>query len=408
VITEGKTESTTQLYAKGRGWLLVLGILFIAANLRSPLTSVGPLVGSIHESLGISNTMAGSLTTIPLLAFALFSTFAPRIAQRFGMAPVLLASLALLAIGIILRSLSGVGTLVTGTVLLGLSIAICNVLLPGLIKKEFPQKVGIMTGSYSVSMNLCGAIASGISVPIAHGLGMGWSGALGCWGVLTVVSLLLWLPQMRFHHKSASSVEVEKEMEPVNLWRSNLAWKVTLFMGLQSLLFYTIVSWFPEILQQRGFSPDTAGWMVSLMQFAVLPVTFIVPILAGRMASQRTLAAISAGLFFLGIFGVSYGNSTFIPLWFIMIGIGVGSSFSLSMMFFALRTQNTHQAAELSGMAQSIGYLLAAIGPTLFGLLHDVTHNWAAPLLMLEIVSIFLLIFGLGAGGNRFVNSNKD
>ncbi|WCK56724.1 MFS transporter [Aneurinibacillus sp. Ricciae_BoGa-3] len=393
---------------KGRGWLLVLGILFIAANLRSPLTSVGPLVGSIHDSLGISNTMAGSLTTIPLLAFAVFSTFAPRIAERFGMAPVLLVSLALLAVGIILRSLSGVGTLVTGTVLLGLSIAVCNVLLPGLIKEEFPKKVGIMTGSYSVSMNLCGAIASGISVPIAHTMGMGWSGALGCWGILTVVSLLLWLPQMRFHRKSVASREVEKEAKTVHLWRSNLAWKITLFMGLQSLLFYTIVSWFPEILRQRGFSADAAGWMVSLMQFAVLPVTFIVPIIAARMASQRTLAAISAGLFLLGIFGIASGNSTWTPLWFIMIGVGVGSSFSLAMMFFALRTQNTHEAAALSGMAQSIGYLLAAIGPTLFGLLHDVTHNWNVPLVMLEIASILLLLFGLGAGRNRYIHSNDS
>ncbi|MDB5084601.1 MAG: transporter [Bacilli bacterium] len=392
--------------SNGKSWFLILGILLIAANLRSPLTSVGPLVGSIRDSLSISNTVAGSLTTIPLLAFGLFSPFAPKLARRFGMGRVLLASLSFLTIGIILRSLSGIGTLFAGTVLIGLAIALCNVLIPGLIKEEFPQRIGIMTGSYSVAMNLFGAIASGISVPIAHHLNLGWSGALGCWGILCLIAVLFWLPQLRLQHKPISFVKIAKETGSSNLWRSSLAWRVTLFMGLQSFLFYTIISWFPEILRQRGFSSDSAGWMISLMQFAVLPFTFIVPIMAGRMATQRPLVAVTSGLFILGITGVMFIKTpVLIPVWFIMMGIGVGSSFSLAMMFFALRTETTHQAAQLSGMAQAIGYLLAAVGPTLFGLLHDLTHLWTVPLVMLGIAAIFLLIFGLGAAGNVYVCS---
>jgi CP family cyanate transporter-like MFS transporter len=399
-----KMQSAARTDACEKRWLLVLGILFIGAVLRAPLTSVGPLAGSIRDSLGISNAMAGILTTLPLLAFALLSPFAPKLSRRFGMEPVLFAALALLTVGIGLRSLAGIGTLFLGTLLLGLAIAVCNVLLPGLIKREFSDKIGMMTGVYSVSMNLCGAIASGISVPIALELGLGWHGALGFWGILSIVSLLFWLPQMRSRRQPTAAAVSAKGTETVNLWRSGLAWQVTLFMGLQSLLFYTVIAWLPEIMKQQGLAADYSGWMLSLMQFSVLPFTFLVPIVAGRLANQQLLAAFTAALFFFGVLGVLYGSTALMPLWVIMMGIGAGSAFSLSMMFFGLRTRTAHQSAELSGMAQSFGYLLAAVGPTLFGYLHDATHGWTVPLHMLGAVAILLFIFGLGAGRNRYVS----
>ncbi|MBB2480804.1 MFS transporter [Bacillus sp. APMAM] len=394
-------QEQTKLDVKPKVLLLIIGIIFIGANLRAPLTSVGPLVPSIRESLGISSTLAGALTTVPLLAFALVSPFAPKLARRFGMESVLFLSLILLTIGIILRPLSGVGTLFTGTIFLGLAIAIGNVLVPSIIKQNFPQSVGTMTGIYSVSMNLCGAIASGLSIPISSNSGFGWQGSLGYWGIISIVAILFWIPQIRAKRKQ--DVRVSEKPQSVNIWKSGLAWQVTVFMGLQSLIFYTIVAWLPEILQQQGLSSSTAGWMLSLMQFAVLPFTFIVPIIAGRMKNQYLLVTITALLFIIGMIGILYGNLSLIPLSVIFLGIGGGCAFSLAMMFFSLRTKNSYQAAELSGMAQSIGYLLAAVGPTLFGVLHDITHNWAIPLWMLVITSVLIFISGIGAGRNKYI-----
>lgn len=386
-------------------WLLIVGIVFIAANLRAPLTSVGPLVSFIRDNLHISNTMAGMITTLPLLAFALFSPLVPKLARKFGMETVIFISIIFLLIGITLRSLSGIIVLYIGTAILGLAIAVSNVLLPSLIKREFPERIGLMTGVYSISMNLMGAIASGISVPIAIGAGYGWQGALGIWGVLSFISILFWLPQMKRNKEKASVSPHQTDDRHVNLWRSSLAWQVTLFMGLQSMVFYVLIAWLPAILVEQGISSDQSGWLLSIMQLALLPFTFIVPIVAGRMSSQRPLVIVTAALLLTGTLGLLYGSTNVILLWIIVLGIGGGFAFSLSMMFFGLRTANARQAADLSGMAQSIGYLLAASGPTLFGYLHDVTNSWTIPLWILVVASVLILVFGLGAGRERTVCS---
>ncbi|SFL59887.1 MFS transporter, CP family, cyanate transporter [Paenibacillus sp. 1_12] len=390
--------------AASTGWLLLLGIILIAANLRAPITAVGPLIGTIRDDLGLSNTLAGMITTLPLIAFALLSPVAPKLARRFGMSPVLLSSLILLVIGIVLRSASNISSLLIGTVIMGLAISICNVLMPSLIKEKYPLQIGVMIGVYAVAMNLSGAIASGISVPVASQTGLGWKGALGLWGVLAVIAILFWIPQLgRQHNKSQITKSKEKR---TNLWKSSLAWQVTLFMGLQSMLFYVVISWLPEILKSQGMSSDSAGWVLSIMQLALLPLTFIAPILAGRMKNQIVLVIATALFLFIGIGGLLSGNHL-VLLWSILMGIGAGCSFSIAMAFFGLRTSNSHDAAELSGMAQSVGYMLAAIGPTLFGYLHDMTHGWKIPLIVLLVITVLLLIFGIAAGRNRFIGAPK-
>ncbi|WP_442951626.1 CynX/NimT family MFS transporter [Paenibacillus sp. GYB003] len=380
-------------------------MVVIAANLRAPLTSVGPLVGTIRESLTLSAAWAGAITTLPLLAFALLSPFASRLARRFGMETVLFAAIGLLAAGIAVRSLAGTAALFLGTALLGLAIAVCNVLMPALVKREFPENVGMLTGVYSVSMNLCGAIASGVSVPLAAGAGLGWKGALGCWAALALIAVALWLPQLR--GRSRPSASPSAGVKPTKLWRSPLAWQVTLFMGLQSLIFYVTVAWLPAILGGRGMSAGTAGWMLSLLQFALLPFTFVVPVLAGRMKSQRPLVALTTALYVVGIGGLLVGGNGWIPLWTIVLGIGGGFAFSLAMMFFTLRTRTAHEAAELSGMAQSVGYLLAAVGPALFGMLHDAAGGWTAPLLLLLAASLLIFACGMGAAKRRYVDEER-
>ncbi|MFB8377745.1 CynX/NimT family MFS transporter [Paenibacillus taichungensis] len=396
------TNSTIGKKPLSLAWPIILGIVLIAMIMRSPLTSVGPLIGSIRESLGLSNATAGLLTTLPLLAFALLSPFAPFLARRLGVERTLLYALVLLIVGIAIRSLAATASLFAGTALIGLAIAVCNVLIPSLVKRNFAHQVGLMTGVYSVSMNLSGAIASGVSVPVARDLGFGWNGALGIWGVLVLLAALFWLPQARASRGSAIAA-TSGVLKRRSLWRSPLAWMVTIFMGMQSLLFYVLVAWLPEIMTSRGLSEDSAGWMLSLFQTAALPVAFIVPIVAGRMKNQRLLVIIMTILLFVSLGGLYFGGNALISLWTVLLGIGGGCAFSLAMIFLSLRTKDAHDTVSLSGMSQSVGYLLAATGPILFGLLHDIAASWNPPLLLLLVVSALLLLFGLGASSNRTV-----
>ena len=404
-LDQGK-KGQTKVRQQAAPWVILLGIIFITVNLRAPLTSVGPLVELIRNDLHISNTLAGMITTLPLLAFAFFSPFVPKLGKRFGVEWILFISIIFLTLGIILRSFSGIANLYIGTAVLGLAIAVCNVLLPGLIKREYSERIGLMTGVYAISMNLFGAIASGISVPVAVGLGFEWQGALGIWGILSFLSILFWIPQLKRGSIKKTTIHPQARNHGVNLWRSPLAWQVTLFMGLQSTLFYVLVAWLPEILKSKGIGLDQSGLFVSIMQLTVLPVTFIAPILAGRMSNQRLLVTIASVCFFTGNVGLLYGSLNFIVLWIILLGMGAGFTFGLAMIFFSLRTDTSGQAAELSGMAQSVGYLLAAMGPMLFGYLHDLTDSWQIPLQILVGVSLLLFIVGLGAGRNKKVGSD--
>ena len=383
-------------------FLLVVGIILLASNLRAPITSVGPVIASIRESLGISNTAAGALTTVPLLAFAILSPFAPRLARRFGMEVVLFFVLLLLTIGLIIRPLGQAPMLFTGAILVGVGIAIANVLMPAFIKMKFANNLGVMTGVYSLSMNITGALAAGLSIPIAASSNFGWKGSLGIWAALSFVALILWIPQLLKRQAKANEGQ-DNSVKSKSLWHSKLAWQVTIFMGLQSLLFYTLVAWLPVILQGRGMSPSTAGWMLSAIQFAQLPFTFIVPVIAGRMKNQIPLVWVTFSTIVAGLCGVLFGGTMLILPSAILIGIGSACAFGIVMMFFSLRTRNTYDAANLSGMAQCFGYLLAASGPPLFGLLFDVTNSWTIPLVFLIAATVLLLVVGLGAGKDRFV-----
>lgn len=378
--------------------ILVIGIILLAASLRAPITSVGPLISSIRESFDMSNTVAGTLTTLPLIAFAIFAPFVPKLARRFGIELTVLMSLIILTIGIFIRSSGQVELLFIGTFLIGIGIIIGNVLLPALVKQNFAHRVGLLTGVYAISMNVSAAVASGISVPIASIQGSDWKLSLGIWGLFTVLAVFFWLPQMRHKHKSVKAMGNTPANLSSNLFRSTLAWKITIFMGLQSLIYYSMVAWIPQILEEQGLTIFAAGWMTSIMQIAIFPVTFVVPILAGRLDNQRSLVAITSLSFCGGIGGLLVGSTSFTALWMILIGVGCGFAFSLSMMFFTLRTESVQQSSELSGMAQSIGYLLAASGPLLFGFVRDLTNSWTMPLILLIIATVIIFIVGMDAG----------
>ncbi|MDO6449305.1 MFS transporter [Oceanobacillus profundus] len=382
-------------------WLLIFGIILIGSNLRAPLTSVGSLIPFIRDDLALNNAIAGSITTLPLIAFALLSPFVPKLANRLGMEWTIFLSMLILTTGIIVRSLADVGFLFIGTILIGTAIAFGNVLLPGFIKMNFPLKIGMMTGVYAVSMNIFGALGSGLSVPLAAIQGFGWPGALGVFACISFLAILVWVPQLLQRKGTTNTIAVKKNGN--HLWKSGLAWKVTLYMGCQSFLFYTLITWLPDILRTIGYSSSAAGWMVFLMQFSVIPITFIIPIIAERLKNQIGLSIVTACLYASGILGLLIGHPTIVPVSAILIGIASGSAFSLSMMFFTLRTTDGKQAAALSGMAQSFGYLLAATGPVLIGALHDIANSWSIPLLLLIGIIGLLLLAGIGSGRQRTV-----
>lgn len=391
------------LNSRNLRWLLIIGVILVGANLRVPLTSAGALVSFIRDDFGISNALAGAITTLPLIAFALLSPFAPKIANKIGMERTIAISLALLITGILFRSAGAIEFLFTGTLLVGLGIAVGNVLIPGIIKMNFPFKIGLMTGLYAIVMNVFGALGSGLSIPIATSGSFGWRGSLVIWSGLVLITLLIWLPQLMKKHDTKKKINNQKIG---GMLRSPLAWKITVFMGAQSLIFYTLITWLPTILTANGYDIHLAGWGVFIFQFASIPFTFIIPVIADRMKNQVMLAFVSSGLILAGIIGLLAGLSELSILWAVFLGIGNGSAFSLSMMFFTLRTKDGYEAAELSGMAQSLGYLLAAVGPVLVGGLQDITGSWTLPLSMMALFAIVMLIMGVASGKNKQVSGN--
>jgi len=380
----------------------VLGIVLLAANLRPALTGVAPLIGQIRADTGISNGVAGLLTTLPLLAFALLSPIAPRVARRFGMERALLASLLVLAAGILLRGAGAVAALLSGTAILGAAIAVGNVLLPGLVKREFPERAGLMTSVYSASLGISAALAAGVSIPLAQLAGIGWRGALAVWALPALLAGVAWLPQLGRNDRPADPSA--RNAPAVNdLWRSPLAWQVTLFMGLQSLAYYVTLTWLPEILQAEGMSASRAGWMLGLSQAVAIVTMFLAPMIAERRPSQRGVVAVAVGASGVGVLGLLVAGYAASAVWVVLLGLGQGASFSLALTFFALRASDPGHAAALSGMAQSVGYLLAAGGPLLFGVLRDATGSWKVPLALLLTVTACLLIAGLGAARDAHV-----
>jgi CP family cyanate transporter-like MFS transporter len=373
---------------------MIAGFLLIAANLRAALTSVGPLVETIRGDLGLTSGEAGFIGTLPLLTFAAVSPQVPRLARRLGTDQTLWLALAVLAAGIVLRSLPVTGLLWVGTVLLGAAIAVGNVLMPSLIKRDFPAHVSAVTGVYTAVIGIVASTAAGVAVPLADGLPGGWRTSLGCWAGLVLVALAVWTPQLSRRRRAAAPAEAAKAATP---WRSLLAWECAAFMALSACGFYTVLAWYPSILHSYGTSETTAGWLLFLYQIIGVVMSLVVPLVLSRLRDQRAVAAVSAVLSMIGYLGLLFAPGLAV-VWVVVTGIGAGALFFLALTFFSLRAADPRSSAALSGMGQSIGYLFAAVGPTLFGVLHDVTGGWRVPLAVLAGVAGAHALTGLRAG----------
>lgn len=393
---------TTALSPRGKqGALLIAGILMIATTLRVTFTGAAPLLETIRSDYGLSTAQTGLLTTLPLLAFALVSPLAAGIARRFEMERSLFAAMLLICAGIALRSLPSAALLFAGTAIIGCGIALGNVLLPGLIKRDFSQHVARLTGAYSLTMGAAAALGSALVVPLAlHGFG--WRGALLMLMLFPLLAFLIWLPQWRTTR--SANLSSSRALHECGIWRSPLAWQVTLFLGLNSLIYYVIIGWLPTILISHGYSEAQAGSLHGLLQLATAAPGLAIPLILHRFNDQRWIAALVSLLCAVGAAGLWFVPGQAV-IWTLLFGFGSGATMILGLTFIGLRASSAHQAAALSGMAQSVGYLLAACGPPVMGKLHDASGSWYLPLSGVTVLAIIMAIFGLYAGRDREIAS---
>ncbi|EMP6173629.1 CynX/NimT family MFS transporter [Citrobacter amalonaticus] len=383
------------------GALLIAGILMIATTLRVTFTGAAPLLEAIRTDYGLTTAQTGLLTTLPLLAFALVSPLAAGIARRIGMERSLFAAMLLICAGVAVRSLPNASLLFLGTAIIGCGIALGNVLLLGLIKRDFSQHVARLTGAYSLTMGAAAALGSALVVPLALS-GFGWRGALLLLMVFPLLALLIWLPQWR--HTAHANVTTSRTLHARGIWRSPLAWQVTLFLGINSLIYYVIIGWLPAILISHGYSEAQAGSLHGLLQLATASPGLLIPLVLHRFHDQRCIAALVSLMCAVGAAGFWFMPDQAV-LWTLLFGFGSGATMILGLTFIGLRASSAHQAAALSGMAQSVGYLLAACGPPLMGRIHDAQGDWQIPLLTVAALAIAMAIFGFYAGRNKEITA---
>lgn len=392
------------LYTKkfrGLKLLLLIAVLLLSANLRAPLTSVGVLLPAINDDLQLSAFATSIIAILPLLAFSFASLFAAPVSTKIGLNRTIVYALIVITVGIIFRSLGSSTLLFTGILLIGIGIAFGNVLAPVFIKASFPLQVGIVTALYTVSMNIFGALSSAVSAPIAKATNYNIS--LAVIGIVTIITLIIWIIVL----------QKDKEVEaphPIamtsSIWRSPLAWQITLFMGGQSVIFYSLINFLPIILKEQHIPVEVTGGYLTVLQMAIIIFTFIIPMIAANMAHQVYLGCINGLLFMAGIAGMIYGDVKYMLVYILFIGVALGISFGLVNLFFSLKTEYTHTAKQLSGMAQSIGYLFAALSVLIFGVIHDYTHNWSHSLYFLLADALLMLIVGMLAGRKHTIEGH--
>ena len=389
---------------KSNSILIILGVIFLSLILRTPITSVGAIVGPLKSILDINNTVAGFITTIPLIAFAIFSPMVAKLSNKAGLEKTLLLAAVIISIGLGLRFYINTYVFFITTFIIGVGITIGNVLLPGLVKKYYPKKLGLMTGFYAVVMNVGAAVAAGISYPILSsnigGEKFSTGLAVNIWIIIAIINIFVYTAMS----KNSSVSEIKDEHEKVHgYFKYSKMWTIMLSMGLQSALFYCSVSWFAEIMISKDFSPETAGLLLSISQFAQFPSTFIVPILADKVHNKLIIPVVITIGYLVSLVGMLYTSGNFVLMltFIIIFALAGGGSFSYVMYLFSVKSRNESEAADISGLAQSGGYLLAAVFPPLLGYIRDISDwNKASYVLILTAAVLLVTLVHCSSKGN--------
>ncbi|MET9342546.1 CynX/NimT family MFS transporter [Nonomuraea sp. NPDC003727] len=381
-------------------WLLVLGIVLAALNLRTAVTSVGPLLDRLAAGLGMSSVGTGLLTTLPVLAFATVGAITPSLARRIGEHRLLLLALVTLGVGLVVRaSVDSAPVFLLSSAVALSGGAIGNVLIPTLIKRHFPARAGAMTTVYTTALAVGTMLAASATVPIERAADGNWHVALGVWAALAVVAAIPWLALLRSEPERDTT---RSQASRGRLVRSKLAWAVAVYFGTQSMIAYIMFGWLAKILTDSGYTTGQAGMILGVFTALSIPVSLVLPSLATRFRDQRPVVAGLVGFYVVGFLGLWFAPSSTAWVWVLFVGIGMGS-FPLALTMLALRTRTAEATAALSAFGQSVGYLIAGAGPLLVGVLYEVTGGWQVPYLMMLAVVGVQLLTGWYAGGNRFL-----
>ncbi|NJP45575.1 CynX/NimT family MFS transporter [Actinacidiphila epipremni] len=416
--TGAATGSTAATGAGVVPWirrLAVAGLLLAAVNLRPAVTSLGPLMKEVRDGLGMSGTMAGLLTSVPAACFALFGFAAPRLARRHGPGAVVLAGMAAITAGLLLRPFAGSTVPFLAASALALAgIAVANVLMPVIVKRYFPDKVGPVTGLYSMALSLGTALAAAVSVPLTHAMGHGWRLGLGVWAALAAVAVVVWLPLARDRaaapRPAAPATAATASAGPAGapageqgrITRSRTAWTMAAFFGLQSTAAYVTMGWMPQIFRDSGISAGQAGLLLAVTMVLGVPLSFVIPPLAARMRSQGPIALVLAGFQIAGFAGLWAAPAAAPWAWALLLGVA-NCAFPLVLTMIGMRSRSGGGVVRLSAFAQSTGYLLSIPGPILVGTLNQTTGGWGVPLAMMIALAVPQAVCGVLAGRNRYI-----
>lgn len=397
--------------------LLALALVLTALNLRPAISGLGPVLAEVRRDLGVSATVAGLLTSVPALCFAVFGVTAPRLAARFGPVRVVLAGLVAISAGLGLRALAGNTAVFLATSALALGgIAVGNVLMPVVVKRFFADRVGLLTGLYSMGLALGTAAAAALTIPVSRALGDNWRAGLAGWALLAGLALLPWLvvlPRLRGAgadregragraSRRDAGRGTGREGRPLRLSRSPTAWALAVFFGLQATAAYITMGWLPQIYRDAGVSASTAGLLLALVMGLGAPLSFLVPTLATRLRNQGPLV-IAIGLCgFVGYLGLWLAPAAGAWAWAVLLGVA-NTAFTVALTMIGLRARTGAGVIRLSAFAQSAGYLLSVPGPLLVGALNEATGGWSAPLLLLAVLLAAQVCCGVLAGRDRCV-----
>lgn len=379
--------------------LLMLAIVVAACCLRAPITCVGPLADVIQSDLGMSSGATGTVTTVPLLMFAAFSLAFGELGRRRPAGGVMVLGLSLILVGVVCRSLLGTWGLFLGTAVTGIGITAGNVLLPAIIKARFPGRIGHLTGAYTAAMSLMSAVAGAVSVPVGDAIG--WRGSLAIWAVLVVAAVLLWLP-----FRNVEVDDVSGRVPVSDILRSGTTWLLAAYMGLQSLIYYSFVAWLSVIAQSKGLLPAEAGAVNSAFMILGIVGSLAVPALCGDRRDLRPVGTAIGTMYVAGILLlIPQSGTTVLAASMVLCGLCGGASITYVTMMYALRTRNPGDSSTVSGMSQSVGYLIAAVGPVATGAVFDATSSWTGSLLLMAVVAAVLAVIGHEIGRDRDIGT---
>ncbi|WP_374101900.1 CynX/NimT family MFS transporter [Streptomyces sp. MC1] len=406
-----RTQETTPGAGGTRAWavrLVVVGIVLSALNLRPAITSLGALLEEVRDGLGMSGGVAGLLTSVPPLCFAVFGVTAPRLARRFGPAAVVCAGMATITAGLVIRPYVGstAGFLAASALAL-MGIAVSNVLMPVIVKRWFPDRVGSMTGLYSMALALGTSVAAAVTVPLTDALGGGWQSGLAVWAALAAAAVLPWLPLVRDRGTAAAQRRepargAAQQHAPLRITRSRTAWALAVFFGLQATAAYITMGWMPQIFRDAGVPAGTAGVLLAVTMVMGVPLAFVIPRVATRLSHQGPIVLVLGVCGLAGYAGLYLAPAAGAWAWALLLGVS-NCAFPLALTMVGMRAHSGPGVVQLSAFAQSTGYLISIPGPLLVGVLYQHSGGWGLPLALMAGLMVPQMVVGFLAGRDRTV-----